>query len=196
MHPSFMAYRQQSVSLDLDTDVTHQCALHYTRDQHLIGIIEFSKPGYLLRWQDLEYFRRRTEEMSVMPFPDCINAMIIDVRNVTAWLDNDVPIIPWRLLEEECPVRLVVPAERIEHYAGFFEPTWLTTDVDTAIQEIREFIDMFVHLVLKSRKPPNWRFFYARKPVYFSEGGGKVLTSNSLLQYFLHHDGSCSDLEL
>mgnify|MGYP006947055377 FL=1 len=145
MLQNFMAYRQQSVSLDLDTDVTHQCALHHTRDQHLIGIIEFSKPSFLLRWQDLEYFRRRTEEMSVMPFPDCVNAMIIDVRNVAAWLDNDVPIIPWRLLEEECPVRLVVPADRVEHYAGFFEPTWLTTDTETAIQEIRHFMDMFVH---------------------------------------------------
>ena len=62
-----MAYRQQSVSLDLDTDVTHQCTLHHTRDQHLIGIIEFSKPSFALRWQDLEYFRRRTEEFSVMP---------------------------------------------------------------------------------------------------------------------------------
>ena len=27
----------------------------------------------------------------------------------------------------------------------YFEPTWLNTDVDTAIQEIREFMDMFVH---------------------------------------------------
>ncbi|MDU5864324.1 MAG: hypothetical protein E6Z46_10445, partial [Acinetobacter sp.] len=30
-------YRQQSVTLDLDTDVTHQCYLHQTRDDHLIG---------------------------------------------------------------------------------------------------------------------------------------------------------------
>ena len=142
---NFMAYRQQSVSLDLDTDVTHQCALHYTRDGHLIGIIEFSKPSYLLKWGDLEYFRRRTEEFSVMPFPDCVNAMIIDIRNIAAFLDNEVPILPWRLLEEECPVRLVVPQERLEHYAGFFEPTWLSSDVDSAIQEIREYMDMFVH---------------------------------------------------
>ncbi len=52
-----MAHRQQSVSLYLDTDVTHQCMLHYSRDQHLIGIIEFSKPSFLLRWQDLGDFR-------------------------------------------------------------------------------------------------------------------------------------------
>ena len=80
-----MAYRQQSVTLDLDTDVTHQCHLHYTRDQHLIGIIEFSKPSYILKWGDLEFFRRRTEEFSVMPFPECVNAMINDIRSVQAF---------------------------------------------------------------------------------------------------------------
>lgn len=142
---SYMAYRQQSVTLDLDTDVTHQCSLHYTRDQHLIGIIEFNKPSYILKWGDLEYFRRRTEELSVMPFPECINAMVIDIRNIVSFLDNEVPIIPWRLLEEECPIRLVVPHDRLEHYMGIFEPTWLTTDVETAIHELREFMDMFVH---------------------------------------------------
>ena len=140
-----MAYRQQSVTLDLDTDVTHQCHLHYTRDQHLIGIIEFSQSSYILKWGDLEFFRRRTEEFSVMPFPECVNAMIIDIRNVQAFLDNETPIIPWRLLEEECPVRLVVPQDRLDHYIGLFEPTWLTTDIETAISEIREYMDMFVH---------------------------------------------------
>lgn len=140
-----MTYRLQSVTLDLDTDITHQCSLHYTRDQHSIGIIEFSKPSYTLQWGDLEYFRRRTDEFSVMPFPECVNAMIIDIRNVSAFLDNEVPIIPWRLLEEECPIRLVVPSDRIEYYSGVFEPTWLTSDVATAIVELREFMDMFVH---------------------------------------------------
>ena len=140
-----MAYRLQRTSLDLDTDVTHQCYLHHTRDLHLIGIIEFSKPSYVLKWGDLEYFRRRTEEFSVMPFPDCVNAMIIDIRNISAFLDQEVPIIPWRLLEEDCPIRLVVPQDRIEHYSGIFEPTWLSSDVDSEIQEIREFVDMFVH---------------------------------------------------
>lgn len=144
-HISYMAYRQQSVALDLDTDVTHQCSLHYTRDQHLIGIIEFSKPSYVLKWGDLEYFRRRTDEFSVMPFPECINAMIIDIRNIDAFLDGEVPIIPWRLLEEECPIRLVVPQDRLDHYAGIFEATWLSSDIETAILEIREFMDMFVH---------------------------------------------------
>lgn len=140
-----MAYRQESVTLDLDTDVTYQCYVHYTRDQHLIGIIEFSKPSYLLKWGDLEFLRRRTEEFSVMPFPECINAMIIDIRNIQAFLDNETPIIPWRLLEEECPIRLVVPQDRLDHYIGQFEPTWLTTDVESAISEVREFMDMFVH---------------------------------------------------
>ncbi len=140
-----MSYRQQNVTLDLDTDVTHQCTLHHTRDEHLIGIIEFSKPSFSIKWGDLEYFRRRTEEFSVMPFPDCINAMIIDIRNVNAFLDNEVPIIPWRLLEEECPIRLIVPHECLAHYIGVFEPTWINTDLDSAISELREFMDMFVH---------------------------------------------------
>ena len=140
-----MSYRQQNVTLDLDTDVTHQCTLHHTRDEHLIGIIEFSKQSFSIKWGDLEYFRRRTEEFSVMPFPDCVNAMIIDIRNVNAFLDNEVPIIPWRLLEEECPIRLIVPHERLAHYIGVFEPTWINTDLDSAISELREFMDMFVH---------------------------------------------------
>lgn len=140
-----MSYRQQNVTLDLDTDVTHQCTLHHTRDEHLIGIIEFSKPSFSIKWGDLEYFRRRTEEFSVMPFPDCVNAMIIDIRNVNAFLDNEVPIIPWRLLEEECPIRLIVPHERLAYYIGVFEPTWINTDLDSAISELREFMDMFVH---------------------------------------------------
>lgn len=140
-----MAYQRQSVSLDLDTDVTHQCFLHTTRDEYFIGIIEFNKPSDVLKWGDLEYFRRRTEELSVMPFPDCINAMIIDIRNIEPFLDQEVPIIPWRLVEEECPIRIIVPSERLEFYSGFFEPTWLSTDLDSAIYELREFMDMFVH---------------------------------------------------
>lgn len=46
-----MSYQRQAVSLDLDTDVTHQYLLHTTRDGHLIGIIEFSKPSYALKWE-------------------------------------------------------------------------------------------------------------------------------------------------
>lgn len=140
-----MSYRLSSVSLDLETDVTHQCYLHRTRDQHLIGVIEFTKPTYAFKWGDLEYFRRRTEELSVMPFPECIHAMIIDIRNIAPFIDQEVPIVPWRLIEEDCPVRLVVPLERIELYAGFIEPTWLASDVDTAIAEIRSAMDAFAH---------------------------------------------------
>ncbi len=140
-----MSYLRQSVSLELETDVTSQCFLHTTRDGHLIGIIEFSKASFILKWGDLEFFRRRVEELSVMPFPDCISAMIIDVRNIAGFLDNEVPIIPWRLIEEDCPVRLIIPQERMEHYAGFFEPTWLSTDLESAITELRASLDMFVH---------------------------------------------------
>ncbi len=61
--------RQQSVTLDLDTDVTHHCTLHYTRDQHLIGIMEFNKPSFLLNWGDLEYFVV-VRRVLVMPFPE------------------------------------------------------------------------------------------------------------------------------
>ncbi len=139
-----MMYRQQSVTLDLDTDVTHQCYLHQTRDEHLIGIIEFNKPSFQLKWGDLEYFRRRTEEFSVMPFPECVNAMIVDIRiSMYFWTMKSrfyrgvylkkTVLFAWLFL------KIVL------NYAGLFEPTWLSTDVDSAISEIREFMDMFVH---------------------------------------------------
>lgn len=140
-----MSYQIKSVSLDIQTDVTHACYIHETRDHHIIGMIEFSKPTYVLNWGDLEYFRRRTEELSVMPFPECISAMIIDIRNVASFIDQDVPIIPWRLIEEECPIRLIVPTDRLEFYAGFIEPTWLSSDPQTAITEIRTLMDAFAH---------------------------------------------------
>ncbi|AOA57388.1 hypothetical protein [Acinetobacter larvae] len=140
-----MAYPRQTVSLELDTDVTHQCSLHHTRDDHLIGIISFQKPSLFLKWGDLEYFRRRSDEFSVMPFPDCVNAMIIDIQEVLAYLDQDVPLVPWRLLEEDCPVRIIVPAERLDYYMGIFEPTWLCSNIDIAITELRDFMDMLVH---------------------------------------------------
>ncbi|ESK40685.1 hypothetical protein P256_01140 [Acinetobacter nectaris CIP 110549] len=140
-----MPYKLQAVSLDLTTDVTHECYLHYTRDQHMIGVMKFYKEGYQLKWEDLEYIRRRTEEFSVMPYPDCIVAMIVDIRDVAPFIDQDVPIIPWRLVDEECPIRIVVPQDRLEFYSGFFEPTWLTSSIDTALSEIRTFMDMFVH---------------------------------------------------
>ena len=73
-----MSYSQQSVSLDLDTDVTHQCFLHHTRDEHLIGIIEFNKPSYILQER---IFRRRTEEFPLCLYP-IVKCTITDIRNV------------------------------------------------------------------------------------------------------------------
>lgn len=140
-----MTYQRHSISLELDSDVSHQCYLHHTRDDHLIGILEFQKPSEQLHWTDLEYFRRRSDEFSVMPMPDCINAMIIDLRDVVPFLDQDVPVIPWRLIEDDCPVRVVIPVERLAYYSGIYDPTWLCHDVESAIAELREFMDMFVH---------------------------------------------------
>lgn len=140
-----MPYQLKPVTLELSTDVTHSCYIHQTRDQHLIGIIEFSKPTYSLKWEDLEYFRRRTEEFSVIPIPECIHAIIIDIREVSAFLDQETPIIPWRLIEEECLIRIVVPTDRLEFYTGCFEPTWLTSDIESAITEIRSYVDMPAH---------------------------------------------------
>ncbi|TXJ06754.1 MAG: hypothetical protein E6Q25_08655 [Acinetobacter sp.] len=141
-----MAYRLTPVNLTLATDVTHQCSLHRTRDQHLIGILAFSKPhDSELTWADIEYCRRRIDEFSVMPFPECISALIIDIQDIPLLIDDDIALTPWRLLEEECSIRLVVAAEHLAYYVGIFEPTWLCTDTDTAIKEIREFMDMFVH---------------------------------------------------
>lgn len=140
-----MAYRLVPVSLALATDVTHQCWLHRTRDQHLIGVIKLSKPESEFTWGDVEYCRRRIEEFSLMPFPECINAIIIDIQDFHAFIDHDTVLTPWRLQDEECPIRIIVNQDQIDAYVGIFEPTWLSPDVDTAIKEIREFMDMFVH---------------------------------------------------
>lgn len=141
-----MAYTLSPISLDLKTDITHQCHIHLTRDQHIIGIIEFHKAGYTLQWEDLEYIRRRTEEFSLFPAPtDCITAMVVDIRNITPFVDQETPIIPWRLVDEGCPIRLIIPADRVEFYSGFFEPTWITSDLTTALAEIRATLDNFVH---------------------------------------------------
>ncbi|SDC23307.1 hypothetical protein [Acinetobacter boissieri] len=141
-----MAYTLSPISLDLNTDMTHQCHVHLTRDQHIIGIIEFYKAGYTLQWEDLEYIRRRTEEFSLLPAPyDCITAMVVDIRNITPFIDQDAPIIPWRLVDEECLIRLIIPSDRIEFYSGFFEPTWITSDLTSALAEIRTALDNLVH---------------------------------------------------
>lgn len=140
-----MTYKRIPVSLSLATDVTHQCWIHRTRDSHLIGIIELKKPDTDLTWGDIEYCRRRVEELSVMPFPECISAIIIDIQNFGAFIDNDIALLPWRMQEEDCPIRMVVKTELFEMYTAIFEATWLCTDLDLAIREIREFMDMFVH---------------------------------------------------
>jgi hypothetical protein len=112
----------------------------------LIGILTFRKPpASELTWADVEYCRRRIDEFSVMPFPECVDALIIDIQDIPILIDDDVALTPWRLLEEECPIRLIVTTEHLAYYTGIFEPTWLCTDLDSAIKEIREFMDMFVH---------------------------------------------------
>lgn len=140
-----MAYRLIPVSLSLATDVSHQCWLHKTRDQHLVGIIKFCKPDSELTWGDVEYCRRRIEEFSLMPFPECVNAMIIDIHDFNAFIDNDLVLTPWRLQEEDCLIRLIVAPDQMEAYSSIFDPTWLCSEIDHAIREIREFMDMFVH---------------------------------------------------
>lgn len=140
-----MAYTLTPISLHLNTDITHKCHIHLTRDQNLVGVIEFFKSDYTLKWEDLEYIRRRTEEFSIMPLPECITGMVIDIRQLIPFISPEVPIIPWKLIDEECPIRLIVPTDRMDFYAGFFEPTWLTSDLNTAISEIRAVLDTLVH---------------------------------------------------
>jgi hypothetical protein len=140
-----MAYHLIPVSLTVVTDVSHQCWLHRTRDNYLIGILKFSKPNTEFTWADIEYCRRRIEEMSLMLFPECVQAMIINIQEFQAFIDNDAVLTPWRLQEEDCLIRLIVPQAQLQAYAGIFDATWLNTDVDSAIKEIREFMDMFVH---------------------------------------------------
>lgn len=140
-----MAYRLIPISLSLATDVTHQCWLHRTRDQYLIGVIKINKPDSEFTWGDVEYCRRRIEEFSVMPFPECVNAMVIDIQDFHPFIDNEMVLTPWRLQEEDCPIRLIVNPDQVDAYAGIFDATWLSTDTTTAIKEIRQFMDMFVH---------------------------------------------------
>ncbi len=140
-----MPYTLQPISLDLQTTTQHECLLHTSRDGHLIGIISFVKESPLLVWQDLEYIRRKTEDFSVMPFPECIAALIIDLRDFKPWLSADAPIIPWRLTEEDCPIRILVTPEQRQHYSSVFEPAWLAWDLQATIKDMRDFFDMYLH---------------------------------------------------
>ncbi|MDR9777910.1 hypothetical protein RJJ65_35850, partial [Rhizobium hidalgonense] len=67
-----MPYSTTPVSLDIPSTLRHQCSLHTSRDGHLVGIIAFEGQSPNLTWQDLEYMRRRCEELSLMAFPDYI----------------------------------------------------------------------------------------------------------------------------
>lgn len=140
-----MPYQINPVSLDLSSSLTHQCSLHTTRDGHLVGIISFKSDQPQLNWHDYEYLRRRTDEFSLMTFPDYIAALIIDLRDVQAWLTAEAPIIPWRLSEEDCPVRILVGSEQRAHYSSVFEPAWLAWDLQSTIKDMREFFDMHLH---------------------------------------------------
>lgn len=140
-----MSYRLTPISLSLATDVTHRCWLHRSRDEHLIGVIELTKPDSELTWNDIEYCRRRIEELSVMPFPDCINALVIDLQSFSPQVDQEFMMLAWRLQEEECPIRLVVNPDQFDDYLGVFDPIIVATDVHEAVKEIRQSLDMLVH---------------------------------------------------
>lgn len=140
-----MSFRLTPISLSLATDVTHRCCLHRSRDEHLIGVIELTKPDSELTWSDIEYCRRRIEELSVMPFPDCINALVIDLQSFSPQVDQEFMMLAWRLQEEECPIRLVVNSDQFDDYLGVFDPIIVATDVHEAVKEIRQSLDMLVH---------------------------------------------------
>ncbi len=140
-----MSFRLTPISLSLATDVTHRCWLHRSRDGHLIGVIELTKPDSELTWSDIEYCRRRIEELSVMPFPDCINALVIDLQSFSPQVDQEFMMLAWRLQEEECPIRLVVNSDQFDDYLGVFDPIIVATDVHEAVKEIRQSLDMLVH---------------------------------------------------
>lgn len=140
-----MSFLFTPISLSLATDVTHRCCLHRSRDEHLIGVIELTKPDSELTWSDIEYCRRRIEELSVMPFPDCINALVIDLQSFSPQVDQEFMMLAWRLQEEECPIRLVVNSDQFDDYLGVFDPIIVATDVHEAVKEIRQSLDMLVH---------------------------------------------------
>lgn len=140
-----MSFRLTPISLSLATDVTHRCWLHRSRDEHLIGVIELTKPDSELTWNDIEYCRRRIEELSVMPFPDCINALVIDLQSFSSQVDQEFLMLAWRLQEEECPIRLVVNPDQFDDYLGVFDPIIVATDVHEAVKEIRQSLDMLMH---------------------------------------------------
>lgn len=140
-----MPYSLTPIHLELPTKLTYRCTLHTSRDGHLIGVIAFEGDTVPLSWYDLEFLRRRSDEFSVMAFPEYIAGLIIDLRNLTALLPADAPIFPWRLTEEDCPIRVLVSQEQRAHYSSVFEPAWLAWDLQATIKDMREFFDMHFH---------------------------------------------------
>jgi|JI10StandDraft_1071094.scaffolds.fasta_scaffold24439_6 hypothetical protein len=142
-----MPYPIEQVSLELDTPVSYKTWLHTTRDYHLIGVIAFFAPTSYRqgKWDDLEYVRRRTDEFSVVGFPEFLSAMIIDVSGLSFVMDGDAPIFPWRMIEDNSPVRLLVHHDHRAHYSSVFEPAWLEWDLEVAIRDIRNLLDSRIH---------------------------------------------------
>lgn len=142
-----MPFTIEQVSLELDTPVTYKTWLHTTRDYHLIGMIAFSAPASrkIARWDDLEYMRRRTDEFSIIGFPEFLSAMVIDLSDLPFLLDGEAPIFPWRMLEENCPIRILVSPDQRAHYSSVFEPAWLDWNREQAMSDIRNLLDKRIH---------------------------------------------------
>lgn len=140
-----MSYTITPISLDLQTSLSHQCWTHQSRDGYLIGVIAFESTAPQLSWVDLEYMRRRTEEFAMLATPDYIAALVIDLRGLSPLLDSEAPIFPWRLTEEDCPMRILVHADQRAHYSSVFEPAWLAWDLQATLKDLRDFFDMQYH---------------------------------------------------
>ncbi|WP_410210896.1 hypothetical protein [Aquirhabdus sp.] len=138
-----MPHRIEPVTLEVETPVRYKTWLHTTRDYHLIGVIAFSAPETRLtaEWDDLEYIRRRADEFSIIGFPEFLAGMVIDLRDLPFLLDAEAPIFPWRMMEEDCPIRVLVSSDHRAHYSSVFEPAWLGWDLDTCISDIRTLLD-------------------------------------------------------
>lgn len=142
-----MPYPIEQVSLELETPLTYQTWLHATRDYHLIGVIRFSAPDSQQSptWDDLEFLRRRTDEFSVVGFPEFLSAMVIDLSALPFVVDGEAPIFPWRMLEDNCPIRVLVSAQHRAHYSAVFEPAWLEWSMEVAIRDLRNALDSRIH---------------------------------------------------
>jgi hypothetical protein len=138
-----MPHRLEQITLEVESPVTYQSWLHTTRDYHLVGIIAFAAPETHLigGWDDLEFIRRRTDEFSIIGFPEFLSAMVLDLRDLPFLLDADAPVFPWRMMEESCPIRVLVGHDQRAHYSAVFEPAWLAWDLDACITDIRALLD-------------------------------------------------------